>query len=213
MMSCHQLEAYSSIPFNHSTLLSMLKEYRRPNDKISRMLSSGEIVQIKRGLYLLGETFRTEQISQPLVANLLYGPSYVSSDFALAYYGIIPEAVFEVSSMVVGRARAFDTPFGRFSYIHSYSSLYPIGIQIHSNTDGSCFLMASPEKALCDKIIFTKKLKATSVKSMMAFLIEDLRIDQTYLNKLDTAIIEQCLLTGYKKSQLYSLYKLIGKLK
>lgn len=212
-MNACQLEAYSSVPFNHSTLLSMLKEYRRPNDKISRMLSSGKIVQIKRGLYLFGEAFRSEQVSQPLVANLLYGPSYVSLDFALAYYGIIPEAVFEVSSMVMSRARFFKTPFGRFSYIHSYNSLYPIGIQIHSNADGSCFLMASPEKALCDKIIFTKKLKATSVKSMMAFLIEDLRIDQTYLSKLDTTIIEQCLLTGYKKNQLYSLYKLIGKLK
>lgn len=212
MSNIRQFEAYSSVPFNHSTLLSVFKKYRRPNDKISRMLSSGEIIPIKRGLYVLGDAFRTEEISQPLIANLLYGPSYVSLDFALAYYGLIPETVFEVSSMTTGRARVFDTSFGRFSYVRSHASLYSIGIQMQRNSDGSCFLIASPEKALCDKIMFTKKLRATSVKSMMAFLVEDLRIDQSSLVKLDITVIEQCLLAGYKKNLLSSFHKLIEKL-
>ena len=146
-MNIQPLTANSSIPFNHSTLLSMLNDYRRPNDKISRMLSSGELIQVKRGLYLLGDKFRTEKVSQPLLANLLFGPSYVSLDFALAYYDLIPEMVFEVSSMTTGRARTFDTSLGRFIYIHSHASLYPIGLRIEKNSDESQFLIASPEKA------------------------------------------------------------------
>ncbi len=204
---------FSSVPFCHSTLLSVLKKYKRPNDKISRMLSTGELIQIKRGLYVLGEHYRTEQISQPLIANLLYGPSYVSLDYALAHYGLIPEVVFEVSSMTIGRSRLFDSTFGRYSFTHSYTPLYQIGIQLGRNADESCFLIASPTKALCDKVIFTKKLKALSVKSMAEFIFEDLRIDKNNLLELEVSVIEQCMLAGYKKMHLKALYKLIEKLK
>lgn len=207
-----QFEENPAVPFNHSTLLAMLKGYRRPNDKISRMLSQGELRKIKRGLYVFGKLDKATPISQPLIANLLYGPSYVSLDYALSHYGIIPEAVFEISSMTTGRAKTFDTPFGRFNYTHSYSSLYPVGIQIHKNSDGSCFLLASVEKALCDKIIFTKKLRLSSVKSVMAFLIEDLRIERSSLSELDIGIVKQCFSAGYKKNQLSFFIKLLETL-
>ncbi len=213
MSQIQLFEKYSAVPFNHGTLLSVLKEYKRPNDKISRMLSENQLVKIKRGLYVLGENFRSEQISPPLVANLIYGPSYVSLDYALAYYGLIPETVFEVSSVTTGRARFYDSALGRFSYLHSYQKLYSIGIQLETNPDGSSFMIASPTKALCDKIIFTKKLNATSVQSMNDFLFEDLRLELTALTEFEIPIIEKCIVAGYKVKQLKALRKLIGNIK
>ena len=85
-----QLRAFGSIPFSHGSLLSLLGEYRRPNDKIARLLAAGDLVQIKKGLYVLGVEHRSSPVSLPLVANLLYGPSYVSLDFALSWHGLIP---------------------------------------------------------------------------------------------------------------------------
>ncbi|NOQ51886.1 MAG: hypothetical protein GQ578_06695 [Desulfuromonadaceae bacterium] len=204
-----QLKQFNNIPFGHGALLSLLKDYKRPNDKISRMLAEGDILKIKRGLYVLSSEYRTAPVSKPLLANLIYGPSYVSLDFALSYYGLIPEGVFEISSMTPKRVKYYDTPLGRFTYTHSFASLYGIGIVSEASADGSCFLIASPEKALCDKVVFTKKLSATSVKAMRTFLTEDLRIDLEDLTQLDLAIIGQCCDCGYKTRQLNALYQVV----
>ena len=204
-----ELKQFNNIPFNHGALLSLLKEYKRPNDKISRMLAEGDILKIKRGLYVLAPVHRTEPISKLLLANLIYGPSYVSLDLALSFYNLIPEGVFELTSMTPKRVKCYDTPLGRFSYTHSHGLLYEIGIVSETNADGTCFLIASPEKALCDKVIFTRKLSATSVKAMRAFLIDDLRINPDDLAGLDLSTIGHCCDIGYKTRQLNALYRVV----
>ncbi len=203
------LKQFNNIPFCHGALLSLLKDYKRPNDKISRLLAEGDILKIKKGLYLLAGEYRTAPVSKPLLANLIYGPSYVSLDFALSYYGLIPEGVFEISSMTPKRGKYYDTPLGRFTYTHSFESLYGIGVVSEENADGSSFLIASPEKALCDKVFFTKKLSAFSVKTMRLFLTEDLRIDLDDLVGLDLSIIAQCCDSGHKVRQLTALYQVV----
>ncbi|PJC15132.1 MAG: hypothetical protein CO066_05120 [Comamonadaceae bacterium CG_4_9_14_0_8_um_filter_60_18] len=109
-----QLEAFGSTPFTHGSLLPLLAEYRRPNDKIADMLAKGILVQLRRGLYVLGPEQRSVPLSLPLVANVLFGPSYVSLDFALAWHGLIPESVVEVSSVTPLRARQYNTPVAGF---------------------------------------------------------------------------------------------------
>jgi hypothetical protein len=209
-MNCiDEIKQLKNIPFSHGALLSMLDGYKRPNDKISRMITDGDIVKIKKGLYVLSSAQRTAPVSQFLLANLIYGPSYVSLDSALSYHGLIPEGVFECSCVTPKRVKRYETPLGRFTYTHSHESLYGIGIVSETNADGSNFLIASTEKALCDRIIFTKNLLVTSVTAMRQFLTEDLRIDLDDLAHFDLAVIAKCCDCGYKVRQLNALYKVV----
>jgi hypothetical protein len=146
------------------------------------------------------------------VANLLYGPSYVSLDFALSWHGLIPEGVYEVSSITPRRAKQYSTPLGQFSYTHTNAALYGIGVTMEENPDGSCFLIASAEKALCDKVSFTRNLPATSATAMRTYLEDDLRIDLDTLATMDTAPIRQCAVAGYKSRQLQALCKVVESL-
>jgi len=102
--------------FDYQVLLNALAGYRKPRDKITRLLASGAVVRVKKGLYCFGEAFRKEPLSREYLANLIYGPSYVSLEYALSHHGLIPERVETVTSMTTRRSRHFDTPFGTFSY-------------------------------------------------------------------------------------------------
>ena len=95
-----QLDSFGAVPFSHGALLPSSKDYRRPNDKIAEWLRQGVLVAIKRGLYVRGEPSRAPCL--PLVANRLYGPSCVSLDYALAWHGLIPERLHEITSVCTG---------------------------------------------------------------------------------------------------------------
>lgn len=207
-----KLKNLKSIPFRHSTLLSYLDNYKNPNDKIKLMIKNKEITRVKQSLYVLGDIYRDKSVSKGLLANLIYGPSYVSMDYALSFYGLIPERVYEISSMTTKMVKDYDTPFGRFTYIKSPTCIYSKGITIEQNKDGTSFMIASLEKALCDKLIFTKKLGITSVSAMSEYLIDDLRIDVDALNGFDLDVVEQCMSCGYKVKLLRHLHKAIMKM-
>ena len=78
--------------FDYRALMEALSQYRKPRDKITKLLASGVILRIKKGLYCFGEVLSKELIIRESVANLIYGPSYVSMDYALSYHGLIPDA-------------------------------------------------------------------------------------------------------------------------
>jgi len=142
-----------------------------------------------------------------LIANHLYGPSYVSMEFALRYYGLIPERVFEVKSMTSKRSRQFVNDLATFTYIETTADYFPIGIRQVSATQ--TFLIASPEKALCDLIAYTQGLRIQSLKSMLQYLEEDIRFDTAELAHFDIELIKQCIEFGKKKRELILLLKLL----
>jgi hypothetical protein len=207
-----QLQAFGSTPFTHGGLLPLLAEYRRPNDKIADMLAKGTLVQLRRGLYVLGTEQRSVPLSLPLVANLLFGPSYVSLEFALSWHGLIPESVVEVSSVTPLRARQHNTPVGRFSYTRLAPVLYAVGIQMAQNPDGSSFLIASPEKAVCDKVLLTRNLRANDPSTMQAYLFDDLRLDADAIAAFDLTTFRQCQATGHKPRQMAALCQVMEKM-
>lgn len=212
MVLARSLQAFGSVPFSHGALLPLLADYRRPNDKIAALLACGDLVQLRRGLYLLGTALRAGPVSLPLVANVLFGPSYVSLDFALSWHALIPEGVAEVSSVTPRRTREWVTPMGRFSYTHLPLAVYGAGVQMAKTPQGAHFLIASPEKALCDKVLLTRNLNAVSVVSMQAYLLEDLRMEPQALLALDTRIIQQCLDAGHKPRHLAALLTALEKM-
>ncbi len=115
-MKILKLRAQCGKVFDYQTLLSALKDYASPRDKISRLLRKNEIVRVKKGLYVFGQTGGKRKYSHEHLANLIYGPSYISLDYALHTYGLIPERVETVTSVTLDRTKSFSTPVGNFSF-------------------------------------------------------------------------------------------------
>ena len=139
-----------------------------------------------------------------LIANHLYGPSYVSMHTALRHYGLIPERVYLTQSMTIKHSRSFDTPIGRFSYYSCPTNYFPIGIQQESQ-EGVTYLVATPEKALCDLIIKSPGMNATTVKSLRSWLADDLRFDMEAFNQFNKEIMVRCALQAPAKNNVLSL--------
>ena len=95
-------------------VMDCLKNYASPLGKLSRILHSGDLIRVKKGLYVFGEPYRRGNLSMEMLANMIYGPSYVSLEWALSYYGLIPEKVEEITSVTMKRKKKYDTPIGRF---------------------------------------------------------------------------------------------------
>lgn len=166
------------------------------------------LLPIKKGLYAVSPEITGKPLSLTLVANLLYGPSYVSMDYALYHYGIIPERVVEVTSMTTRRGKKYDMAVGRFSYTHSPPEFYAIGIDRVENPDKTGFLMASPEKALCDKLVFTRNLNIKSKEAIAKLVFDDLRIEEDSLARFDIKVIEACIDADIKSDMLQALQHL-----
>lgn len=211
-MLMKSLAQFGSVPFTRGSLTSVLRDYRRPNDKIAQLIELGYLLPLKKGVYVLGDKIRTGAVSMPLVANILYGPSVVSSDSALAWHGLIPEGVFGVTSVTPRRARSYSTPLGEFSYQHIPASVYPVGIRIESGEGNHRFLMASPVKALCDKILLTRRVRLTSFSAMRQFLEEDLRLDMDELQGLDLSTVRMYQKGGLKVAALTQLQRVLEAL-
>lgn len=193
--------------FNHATLTTLLKDYARPNDKISDMIAKAELLPLKRGLYVLGGQ-NAWRLPRGLIANHLYGPSYVSSYWMLAYYGWLSERVEAITSMCRERSRQFDTPLGRFSYTTLPAKYYATGLTFIQEGD-TAFMAASPEKALCDVLVSTRKLRIQSVKAMQRHLLENLRLEEEDLQTLDLKLLRSCANSDFKTTMLVFLLKFI----
>lgn len=204
-----RLTHFNSVPFSHGALLPLLEDFRRPNDKIAEWLKQGVLVSLKRGLYVVGPAWRESELSLPLVANRLYGPSCVSLDYALSWHGLIPERVHELTSVCMRRSRVFDNALGRFSYVTVPKSLFSVGIQQVRISDQVSFLMAGPEKALCDKVLLVRNLSAVSRTSMQQFLLENLRLDEDSLADMDLSVVKEYVDSGRKSRQLGALQQFL----
>ena len=135
---------------------------------IQRALKSGEVIQLRRGLYHLSSAVFPALVSTEMLANLIYGPSYVSLESALSYHGWIPEAVYNCTSVTSGRPHHFDTPHGRFSYVRIKQTPLMAGVLCEGGTDGT-FLVATPLKALAD-IVAARGLDWTGSRPLVSSL-------------------------------------------
>lgn len=208
----HPLRGFGAVPLARETLDEVLSGYRRPGDKVSEWLRQGALQPLRRGLYLTGASLRSSPVCLPLLANHLYGPSCVSLDFALAWHGLIPEGVAEVTSVTPRSSRRLSNALGRFSYHHLPLRYYVVGQELGQSGDGLSFLIASPAKALCDRLLLSRTLPPLSRGAMRQWLLEDLRLDPDALARLNLTDIRACLATGFKRRQLRTLLAVIEHL-
>ena len=205
MNFARRIKEYTNAPLTRHLLLEILREYKRPNDKISELIKNGELVSLKRGLYIPGPNTELPLPANFLIANHLRGPSYVSLESALSYWGLIPERTYETSSVSVGSSKKYTTPIGRFGYQKLPTPYYSFGIRSVELTPKQLVLMASPEKALCDKIVLTPNVNLRSIKQTRAFLLDDLRMDERLLSTLNLEMITTWVEEAPKKTSLKML--------
>jgi len=204
-----KLRDFGVIPLRYSVISSLLQSYKDPKNKVRMMEKSGQLIRLKKGLYVVSPKISKQNLSKNLISNHLYGPSYVSLESALSYYGLIPERTVDTYAITSGRKKHFETPLGHFHYIGLPSQYFAIGIRLQTHNDEYAFLIASPEKALCDFIITRAGLRFQSKKAIKKFILEDIRFDNQNMAGWDISIIDQCIEAGYKKKELKLLKEYI----
>lgn len=206
------IELKNALPlsvFSHEMLYSLLKKsVNNVNDKIANLVKSGELVRLKKGFYTFSKAYLTRPIDLVSVANTLYAPSYVSFDYALSYYGMIPERVNEITSATSKNEKLFDTPVGRFSYKKVPIEAYALGVDwLYDENDGGRFI-ATPEKALCDKIRYDRGIGTLTQTAMGEYLKYDLRVEIT--KPLNSRLIEE-IATAYRSKNIKTLALILEK--
>lgn len=188
------MNEYDQVYQDKLVVKEALQEYASPRSKLTRMLDSSQLLHVRRGLYLAGSD---TPFSLKTLANIVAGPSYVSFESALAYYGFIPERVINITSAIYGKNKhkKFKTPVGTFLYRHIPKAVYFIEYR-RLEEDGHPFLIATAEKAICDT--FYQHRQITTLSGLSKLIYDDLRIEEGSLKSLDLEIIKD-LAPGYGK--------------
>lgn len=179
--------------FDYSLIASALTRsgYLAPAKKIHDLMKAGILIGVKKGLYALSPGYARDPVCKETLANLIYGPSCISLEYALAYHGLIPERVDIITSVTPKRDKRFDTPLGVFTYRYLAKKKYREGIELVWVDAKHPALMASAEKALCDYIVLNKISHLADPADVRAFLHEDLRIDAEKLQRFDLIVLHK----------------------
>ncbi len=205
-----ELVTLGNIPVSMAALASLYPDIKAGGHKVRSLERNGLLLRIKKGLYVVSPTVTRVPLSPELIANHMYAPSYVSMHSALRYYGLIPEAVYCVQSMTVKHTRCFDTPLGRFDYTCMSREAFSVGVTT-VNKQTYTFLMATPEKALCDLIASSLKINLRYLRDVDHFLGEDLRMDMDDFLKMDVSVFERYAEVGKKASSIRTIIKYLKK--
>lgn len=189
-------------------LKPLLTDYTNPDDLISRLVKSGELIRLKNGFFVIAEKIEALPIPYEQIANLLYGPSYISFEWALSFYKMIPEGVYVVTSASASKPKSFNTPIGVFDYIYLNHHRYAIGIDQKENAAGR-FLIATPEKALADLIHL--KSKNLEGNDLLTDLIEARRMDENLLRNLKKKHLFE-IAKNYHSKSVTNLINVLGML-
>lgn len=202
------LSEIGNTPIDFAVLKSIFPDHKSIHNKVSELEKSGALIRLKKGMFVVSPNKSGKLLSLELIANHLYGPSYVSLQSALRYYGLIPESVYIVQSMTIKHSREFKNSLGRFNYTQCTKPYFSIGITQETNNN-TTFLIARPEKALIDLIIHTPKLNLRFQKDILTYLEDDLRLNMEAFFKMDSQIFEQCLPVSKKKDIISNILKII----
>jgi len=197
----NKLSIIHNIPVSSNVIGNLYPDISGKSQKIKLLEKRGEIVRLKRGLYVANPQVSNLPVSTELIANHLYGPSYVTMLSALRYYGLIPESVHEVQSLTIKHSRSFENHFGLFRYLNCSPDYFCVGLTQQKAGD-AYFIIATPEKALCDMIVHTSGLNFRYRKECLSFLEQDLRLDMEAFGEMNSDLFRQCAAIGKKSNTL-----------
>lgn len=174
-----------------------------PIGKIYRDVKQGKLFPLVKGVY---ET--DPNAFAPYLAQFIYGPSYISFDYILHYRGLIPEAIYHTVTCATynkNKIKSYSNKFGTFIYRDVPSAVFSLGV-LAVNTGDYSYQVATPEKALCDKLYSIAPVK--TVRDLEVLLFEDLRIDEDKFEELNKQEILE-LAPLYRSTNLNLLAKLV----
>ena len=185
-------------------LLDKYRDYANPMDKIKREAEKGSLIRLTRGVY---ET--DANVSPYLLASSICSPSYLSFEFALSYYGLIPERVYAITSASfrLRKTKTVVNPLGRYTFSDITQAAFPFGVTYIKEGD-YVVRIATKEKAICDSL--SKWPVVHSVKDLRELLFEDKRIDVNEFASCDFSLMEK-LASLYHKKNLKLLVKMIRR--
>jgi predicted transcriptional regulator of viral defense system len=132
--------------FTTQQIIALEPDFQHNN--LSRWVNKGLLIRLRKNWYTFPENLQMAGIHYYL-ARRIYQPSYISLETALAYYGLIPEAVREITCVTSQKTQRFENPFGIFDYRSLKPELF-FGYQSIQQDEKRSILMAEPEKALLD---------------------------------------------------------------
>ncbi len=155
------IKKYSSQPIIDSASFPMITQSPQGlRCDVRYWVKQGHLIQLKRGIYVLNQDWRQKPLPMGFIANYLLLPSYVSLEYALSYYDLIPEMVTSYTSVTTRKTTAFKTPIGIFEYQSVKESLFK-GFTKASEA-GWDYFIAIPEKAILDFFYFHQNLKGVT---------------------------------------------------
>ncbi|MFH2124036.1 MAG: type IV toxin-antitoxin system AbiEi family antitoxin domain-containing protein [Pseudomonadota bacterium] len=152
---------------------------QRRYGQVNRALKAGELLRLKRGLYVLPDQFRKVPLHPFAVAQALVPGSYVSFESALSFHGWIPEGVFTTTSVAPGRkTKTYEAAAGRLFTFHPLAVDKSCFLELvaREQVDAQTILLANPLRALMDLVCF-RKVSWNGIE----WLTEGLRIDPDFL--------------------------------
>jgi predicted transcriptional regulator of viral defense system len=175
--------------FDYQMLAYCLRKYKKPRDKITQLLASQKLIQVKRGVYIFGPSYRRGLLSMEVVAGMLVQPSYISREYALQIYGILSERVERITSMTTRKKKHFETPIGVFDFYSIHPRKFGIGVAIKEIEGAGGGLMASLEKALADWLSSIPVI--ANQDALRFFLFEESRIEEKALRSLNWTLLKE----------------------
>jgi hypothetical protein len=158
---------------------------------VHRAHQAGEILRLTPGVFLLDAPYRKSEPHPFVVAGVLHSPSHVSLESALAHHGLIPEAVYQVSSVTVGRRREFATPTGVFTFSRVPAREPRAGVVAEEVARNAWAFVALPLRAIADAIYLRKEI--TWTRDGLGFLTESLRIEEDDLQSITFDAMDEIL--------------------
>ncbi len=176
------MQKQNEVYLDYALLMDRYKNYAYPKSKISQLVRNKKLIRLRRGLYVDAES---KDYSLQTLANLICFPSYISFEYALSYYGLIPEQVkwLTSASFKKHKSKIYRTPLGNFVYHDISPSVYAHGIRRIAEDEKHPFLMASMEKAVLDTL--SKIRGVRSMKAMEQLVLDDLRMDLDMMKDMD----------------------------
>lgn len=193
--------------YDVQTLKVIYSDYSNINQKISLETKKGRLIRVKRGLYS-----DNIKVDAPVIANICYSPSYISFEYALSYYNLIPEHVSMYTSACFDKknSKKYVVNEVAFEYRSIPKEAFAYEIEYKKNEENINYKIASKEKALCDTLY--SKYPVRSIKDLKVLLFEDLRIDEDEFMKLDFDVIT-AIANKYHSNTLLTLLKYVNEVR
>lgn len=171
--------------FSTSQIPLLARNEQVLRNQFSRWQQQGLIIKLKKGLYVLNKDDRKINPSRSFIANQLYFPSYISCEYALGYYGLIPERVVDVTSVTTKKTMKFENKFGVFDYHHLKIDCF-IGFCNLKDEANLTYYIAEPEKAIVDFFYFNLYVFKSEMENIFEDSFRFQNVSELNLKKIET---------------------------